>query len=220
MQTSPNECGPGEDRATMSPAVIYLASRSPRREELLRQLGVGFERLRLREAPGRPSDVSEVTRDGEPALHYVERIARTKATVGWQRMLRRGLPSRPVLGADTEVVRDGLVFGKPADGADAVRMLELLSGRTHEVISVIAVCWNHGIETALSISRVTFRPLPRAEIERYVATGEPFGKAGAYAIQGRAAAFASRIDGSYSGVMGLPLYETAEVLARIGVPVL
>jgi septum formation protein len=204
----------------MNPIAIYLASRSPRREELLRQLGVEFERLRLREAPGRPGDVAEETRDGEPALHYVERIARTKAAVGWQQMLRRGLPPRPVLGADTEVVIDGSVFGKPADDADAVRMLELLSGRTHEVISGIAVRWERGTETSLSTSRVAFRPLARAEIERYVASGEPFGKAGAYAIQGRAAAFASRIEGSYSGVMGLPLYETAEVLARIGLTVL
>jgi septum formation protein len=204
----------------MKPLIIYLASRSPRREELLRQLGVEFERLRLREAPGRPSDVAEQTRDGEPALHYVERIARTKATVGWQQMLRRGLPSRPVLGADTEVVLDGLIFGKPADSADAVRMLELLSGRTHEVISGVAVRWEHGIDVSLSTSRVTFRPLSRTEIDRYVATREPFDKAGAYAIQGRAAAFTSQIDGSYSGVMGLPLYETAEVLARIGMTVL
>lgn len=204
----------------MSPIVIYLASRSPRREELLRQLGVEFEPLRLREAPGRASDVAEETRDGEPALHYVERIARTKAAVGWQRMLRRGLPPRPVLGADTEVELDGTIFGKPGNAADAARMLRLLSGRTHQVLTAVAFCREEQVVAEVSTSAVTMRNLTDDEIERYVATGEPFDKAGAYAIQGRAAAFVSRLEGSYSGVMGLPLYETAGLLARIGLAVL
>src|SRR5512137_1897643 len=126
---------------TMSSPVIYLASKSPRREELLRQLGVEYAPLRLREATGRDRDVAEVAHDAEPPLHYVERIARTKATIGWQRVLQRALPRHPVLGADTEVVLDGTIFGKPKDAADAARMLALLSGRTHQVLTAVAFCW-------------------------------------------------------------------------------
>ncbi|HEX9301820.1 MAG TPA: Maf family protein [Casimicrobiaceae bacterium] len=204
----------------MSSSEIYLASQSPRRQQLLRQLGVDFEVLLLRKAPGRPRDVEEVARDGEPALHYVERIARTKATVGGTQMRSRGLPPRPVLGADTEVVLDGEIFGKPKDAADAARMLARLSGRTHHVTTAIAIFWNDEESAEIVTSAVTFRALAEDEIMRYVATGEPTGKAGAYAIQGRAAAFISQLEGSYSGVMGLPLYETAAVLARIGFAVL
>jgi len=170
---------------------IYLASRSPRRQELLRQIGVEFDELRLREAPGRDPDIVEGPRDGESAPDYVKRIARTKANVGWERMTERGLPARPVLGADTEVVLDGHIFGKPADSPHALEMLARLAGRTHAVMTA-----------------------------RYIATGEPVGKAGAYAIQGLAAAFITRIDGSYSGVMGLPLAETAAALGKIGRAVL
>lgn len=204
----------------MSAPVVYLASKSPRREELLRQLGIDFASLRVREASGRDRDVEEGARDAEPALHYVERIARTKAAIGWQRMLQRGLAPRPVLGADTEVVLDGTIFGKPKDAADAVRMLTLLSSRTHQVLTAVALCWDQKIIAEISTSTVTFRELAHDEIERYVATGEPFDKAGAYGVQGRAASFVSRIDGSYTGVMGLPLYETAQALAGIGFPVL
>jgi septum formation protein len=204
----------------MTAPAIYLASQSPRRQELLRQLGVGFDVLLLREAAGRPRDVDEIARDGEPALHYVERIARTKASVGGAQMLRRGLSPRPVLGADTEVVLDGEIFGKPRDAADATRMLERLSGRTHHVTTAVALFWNDEESAEIVTSEVTFRPLERAEIKRYVATGESADKAGAYAVQGRAAAFVARLEGSYSGVMGLPLYETAALLARIGFPVL
>ncbi len=204
----------------MSAIAIYLASLSPRRQELLRQLGVEFERLMLREATGRQRDVVEEALDAEPALHYVERIARTKAAVGGQRMQRRGLTPRPVLGADTEVVLDGVIFGKPRDAADAARMLALLSGRTHHVLTAVALCWEQEIVAEVSASAVTFRDLGSDEVARYVATTEPFDKSGGYAIQGRAAAFISRLDGSYSGVMGLPLYETAGILARIGFPVL
>jgi septum formation protein len=204
----------------MSAPVVYLASKSPRREELLRQLGVDFATLRMREAPGREADVAEGARDAEPALHYVERIARTKAAVGWQRMQQRGLPPRPVLGADTEVVLDGVIFGKPKDAADAARMLAALSSRSHQVLTAVAFCWEQQIVAEISTSSVTFRELKHDEIERYIATGEPFDKAGAYAIQGRAASFVTRIEGSYSGVMGLPLYETAVALAAIGFPVL
>jgi len=199
---------------------IYLASRSPRRQELLRQIGVDFELLRLRSAPGRHLDVVEETRDGEPPLHYVERIARTKAGVGWNRMLERGLPPRPVLGADTEVVLDGVVFGKPADAPDAARMLRLLSGRTHQVLTTIALRWDEQTIVVASSSNVPLRPLDDGEIERYVATGESFDKASAYAIQGLAATFIRRIEGTYSAVMALPLFETSEPIAQICFPVL
>lgn len=204
----------------MSAPVLYLASKSPRRQQLLRQLDVEFEALLLREANGRDRDVLEVALDAEPASHYVERMARTKAQVGWQRMQNRKLAERPVLGADTEVVLDGEVFGKPHDADDAARMIKRLAGRTHQVMTAVALRCGERTEVEVSISRVTLRRLGAAEIERYVATGEPFDKAGAYGMQGRAAAFVSRLEGSYSGVVGLPLYETAAVLARIGVCVL
>lgn len=205
---------------TVTDAAVYLASRSPRRQELLRQIGIDFDVIQLRDAPGRHRDVLEEAHDGEPPLHYVERIARTKATVGWRRMQERNLAPRPVLGADTEVVLDDAIFGKPSD-ADAARdMLARLSGRRHEVISAVALRWEDNVDVALSVSRVTFRRLKAGEIERYVATGEPFDKAGGYGIQGYAAAFITRLEGSYSGVMGLPLAETAGLLARIGRAVL
>ena len=204
----------------MTAPAVYLASKSPRREELLRQLGVEFVTLRLRESSGRERDIIEVARDAEPPRHYVERLARTKATVGWHRMLQRSLAPRPVLGADTEVVLDDRIFGKPKDDADAARMLGLLSGRTHQVLTAVALCWEGSTVAEISTSSVTFRTLAQEEIDRYVATGEPLDKAGGYAIQGRAASFVQRIDGSHSGIMGLPLYETATALAGIGFPVL
>ena len=204
----------------MTDRSIYLASRSPRRQELLAQLGIAFEEIRLRAAPGRHRDVVEEALDGEPAMHYVERIARTKATTGWKRMEERGMLPRPVMGADTEVVLDDVIFGKPQDADAARAMLAKLSGRVHDVLSAVAVRWNDDIEVAVSVSQVTFRKLTAGEIERYLETGEPFDKAGGYAIQGRAAAFVTRLEGSYSGVMGLPLAETAALLARIGRSVL
>jgi len=199
---------------------VYLASKSSRRQELLRQLGVDFTELMMREAPGRRRDIVETPRRDESPLEYVKRIARTKAAVGWHQMGRRGLTPKPVLAADTEVVLDDVVFGKPKDAADAVAMLRRLSGKTHQVSTAVAVRWNTQILLTVSSSRVTFRALPVDEIERYVATSEPFDKAGAYAIQGRGAGFISHLDGSYSGVMGLPLFETAEILAKIGFQVL
>ncbi|MBU6484501.1 MAG: septum formation inhibitor Maf [Betaproteobacteria bacterium] len=204
----------------MSSPVLYLASRSPRRQALLRQLDLEFEPLLLREAAGRERDVVEQTLDAEPAAHYVERMARTKAQVGWQRMQDRKLAERPVLGADTEVILDGEVLGKPRDIDDALWMLKRLSGRTHQVLSAIALRWREQTEVEISVSKVTLRRLTAAEVERYVATGEPMDKAGAYAIQGRAAAFVTRLEGSYTGVVGLPLAETATLLARVGVCVL
>ncbi|HEY1325825.1 MAG TPA: Maf family protein [Casimicrobiaceae bacterium] len=198
--------------------LLYLASRSPRRAELLRQIGVPFDTLLLREASGRDRDVLEEALDAEPPGHYVERMARTKAQVGSQRMQNRKLAALPVLGADTEVVLGHAIFGKPRDDEDAVTMLERLSGRTHEVMTAVALRCDDRTDVEVLVSRVTLRKLSRAEIERYVATGEPRDKAGAYAIQGRAAAFITRLEGSYSGVMGLPLAETAALLARAGVP--
>ncbi len=199
---------------------VYLASKSPRRQELLRQLGVEFDELLLREAPGRRRDIVEAPRKDEPPLEYVKRIARLKASIGWHRMTPRGLAPKPVLAADTEVVLDGTALGKPKDAPDAIAMLAALSGRTHDVLTAVAVRWNAQLVQAVSTSRVTFRAIPKDEIERYVATGEPFDKAGAYAIQGRAAAFVQHLEGSYSGVMGLPLFETAGILAQIGFQVL
>jgi septum formation protein len=204
----------------MSARAIYLASKSPRRHELLRQLGVDAAELRLREASGRGRDVVERTRPDETAASYVKRIARAKASLGWHWMQKRALPPRPVLGADTEVVLEGTIFGKPADAADAARMLRLLAGRTHQVLTTIALRWDEQTIVLPTTSSVTLRLLDDGEIERYVATGESFDKAGAYAIQGLAATFISRIEGTYSGVMGLPLFETAEALAQIGFPVL
>ena len=204
----------------MNSTSVYLASRSPRRQELLRQIGVTFDELRLRVAPGRHRDVVEEAKDGEPPLHYVERIARTKASMGWKRMEERLLPPRPVLGADTEVVQDGVIFGKPTDVDSARSMLARLAGRQHEVMTAVALRWQDDVEVAVSTSIVTMRKLSSGEIERYIASGEPYDKAGGYAIQGHAAAFITRIEGSYSGIMGLPLAETADLLARIGRSVL
>ncbi len=200
--------------------MIYLASRSPRRGELLKQLAVAFEKLQLREARGRARDVVEEANDGEPPAHYVERIARTKAAVGWLRVEQRGLAPHPVLGADTEVVLDGATLGKPRDAAHAAEMLAKLSGRRHEVMTGVALKTADEVTFAMSVSQVSFRPLTTQEIEHYAASGEALDKAGAYAIQGRAGAFVARIEGSYSGVVGLPLFETANLLAKAGIPVL
>ena len=199
---------------------IQLASKSSRRQELLRQIGVDFDLLKMREAAGRERDILEGARDAEPPLHYVERMARTKVAVAWLQMRQRKLPERPVLSADTEVVLDGVIFGKPTDDRDAARMLNALSGHTHQVMTAVALRLRERTEVELSISNVEFRRLSAQEIKHYVATGEPDDKAGAYAIQGKAAAFVTRLDGSFSGVVGLPLAETAALLARIGMPVL
>lgn len=208
------------DGPRVTDPTIYLASRSPRRGELLRQIGVGFAVLQLREAPGREPDIVESPVRNEDGRRYVLRIARTKANAAWTRLTQRGWPQRIVLAADTEVVLDGEIFGKPADDAAARAMLLRLSGRTHQVLSAVAVRNKQRIVVAVSISRVTLRALTVDEMKSYVASGEPFGKAGGYAIQGRAAAFITRLSGSYSGVMGLPLAQTARVLAELGFPVL
>ncbi|MBS4097301.1 MAG: septum formation inhibitor Maf [Sulfuricella sp.] len=204
----------------MTPKRIYLASRSPRRRELLNQIGVRFELLLLREQSGRPPDVDETPFPNEDAGIYVERICRAKAEIARQRLRQRSLPALPVLAADTSVILDGAILGKPRDEAHAVEMLRTLAGREHQVLSAVALAWENRLALRLSVSRVTFRPLSDAEIRRYVLTGEPLDKAGAYGIQGRAAVFVERLEGSYSGVMGLPLCETAELLAECGMEIL
>jgi septum formation protein len=198
------------------PTPIYLASASPRRQELLRQLGVRFELFKMREAPGRTRDVDEATRPGEDAATYVERVAQSKASVAGNRMLKREWPAYPVLAADTTVVLGDSILGKPDGIEEAVQFLTALSGKTHLVYTAVAVHWQDRTQTLVSESRVTLRTLAQEELAAYIATGEPFDKAGGYAIQGVAAAFITRIEGSYSGVMGLPLYETAQMLADIG----
>jgi septum formation protein len=195
---------------------IYLCSRSTRRRELLGHIGVKFHLLLFRNRPGAAPDVDENPQPGEDPRDYVMRLARAKAAVGWQRMLERNLPKAPVLAADTTVALDGQIFGKPVDRADAARMLAALSGRRHEVLTAVALQFDDEVETALSVSEVQFRELTPEEIQAYVATGEPDDKAGSYAIQGRAALFVAEIRGSPSGIVGLPLYETAQLLQKMG----
>jgi septum formation protein len=195
---------------------IYLASRSPRRRELLRQVGIPFEIVLFREDSRRGVDVDESPQPGEAAADYVVRVARSKAEAANLRLLQRRLPANPVLSADTTVVLDEQILGKPADAAEAIEMLKALSGRPHQVLTALAVSQYERLETRLSISTVEFAPLSEARIRAYVATGEPLDKAGAYAIQGRAGAFVRHLSGSYTGVMGLPLSETVELLESFG----
>jgi septum formation protein len=196
---------------------IYLASRSTRRRDLLKQIGVPFELLLLRQDLRRGVDVDETPLPDESPGVYALRIASAKATMGMRQIAQRGLPVKPVLAADTSVVFDEQLIGKPEDTEHAVRILRTLSGREHQVVTAIAVALRDQVETQISVSSVWFRELTDAEIRRYVASGEPGDKAGAYAIQGRAGAFVTRIAGSYSGIIGLPLAETAELLARFNV---
>ena len=191
----------------MSLDFIYLASGSPRRRELLQQIGVPFRVV--------GTAVDETVRVGEAPAAYVERLAAAKADAGWAGS--REEADAPVLAADTAVVLGGKVLGKPADRQDAEGMLRQLSGRTHEVLTAIALLTVNGLESRISRSEVTFRTLATEEVQDYWETGEPVDKAGAYAIQGRAAVFIADLRGSYSGVMGLPLFETAELLSKAGV---
>ncbi|MCU0805907.1 MAG: Maf family nucleotide pyrophosphatase [Burkholderiales bacterium] len=197
------------------PTRIYLASRSPRRRELLKQIGVNFEVLLFREHFGRGADVDEVPHPGEKPEDYVRRVTRDKADTGWLRVQQRALPRHPVLAADTEVALGERIFGKPANRADAAAMLRALAGREHRVLTGVAIRYEEFFEMAMSETVVRFGPMSEQDIMHYVESGEPLDKAGAYAIQGRAAAFIPEILGSYSGVMGLPLHETAQLLARI-----
>ena len=187
------------------PFHLFLASQSPRRRELLHQIGLDYDVLDV--------DVPERREPGEMAADYVSRVAREKAGAGLLQVA--AVPGAIVIGADTEVVLDDHVFGKPADAADARAMLRRLSGRTHQVLSAVWCISASREEHALSVSTVEFAALTDADIAAYVDTGEAFGKAGAYAIQGRAAAFISRLDGSHSAVMGLPLHETSLLLRRL-----
>jgi len=195
---------------------IYLASRSPRRRELLAQLGVPFHLLMFRTRTGAGPELNEDPRPGEAPGDYVLRIAREKAESGWSRMLQRRLPPAPVLAADTTVALEDRIFGKPGDHREAEQILAALSGKRHEVLTAVALKHGDRLETVLSASEVQFRELSTQEIQDYVATGECNDKAGAYAIQGRAAMFVREIRGSHSGIVGLPLYETAQLLQTLG----
>lgn len=197
---------------------IYLASQSPRRRELLKQIGVAFDMLPLRAVAGR-MDVIEIPRAGEAASDFAQRMAVEKATCGWRAVDTRHLLRFPVLGADTVVELDGAILGKPPDRAEAEAMLRRLSGCTHQVHTAVAVRHDDRMEMCLSTSQVRLAELDAATIGRYLETGEYLGKAGAYGIQGRAGAFVEHIDGSYSGIMGLPLYDTAVLLRTFGLVV-
>jgi septum formation protein len=189
---------------------IYLASASPRRRELLQQLGVRFEVL--------AQNVAEVRRDGESPEDFAQRLAVEKAQAAWAQLAER--QRLPVLGADTIVVVDEQVLGKPANRDAALAMLTLLSGRTHRVLSAVALIGQDKVRSRVCESRVTFRVIEHAERAAYWASGEPADKAGGYAIQGLGALFVERLEGSYSGVMGLPLYETGELLREFGIDLL
>lgn len=184
---------------------LLLASASPRRHELLQQIGVRFAPV--------AHEVDETPRSGEVATDYVQRMAREKARCA----ASRTVPGRVVLGADTAVVLDGQILGKPRDRADAVKTLLALAGRSHQVCSAVALCDGGRTETRLSLTEVMFRPLSRGEAEAYWETGEPADKAGSYGIQGVGALFVTRIEGSYSAVVGLPLHETAQLLDEFGI---
>ena len=192
---------------------IYLASQSPRRSQLLQQLGIEHQLL----LPDAYEDAEqlETVLGHEPPLQYVQRVTLLKLEAAMVRGSQRQLAPAPVLCADTTVALDGMIYGKPQDADDAARMLHTLSGRTHQVLTAIAIGYQQQRLTACSISEVTFASMTAQQIDDYIASDEPMGKAGAYAIQGRAAAFINHIQGSYSGIMGLPLFETAALLQQI-----
>jgi septum formation protein len=194
---------------------IYLASRSPRRRELLAQIGVRYHLLLFRERVGELPEVNEDSLHGEAPSAYVERMARSKAEAGWRRMLQRNLPPAPVLAADTTVALGGKIYGKPANREHAAEMLAALAGKRHEVLTGVAIKNYDHIDFTLSVSEVQLAPLTADDIAQYVGSGECDDKAGAYAIQGRAARFVVELRGSYSGVMGLPLYETSQLLDKL-----
>ena len=199
----------------MNHGFVYLASQSPRRSQLLAQIGVKHELL-LADAD-EDAEALEAERAGESPETYVARVAAAKLAAARHRHAARGLRPAPVLCADTTVALGDRILGKPRDVADATATLEALAGRTHRVITAVAVVSDAGTFEALSTSTVRFAAMDPDAIARYVATGEPFGKAGAYAIQSQAAAWIERIEGSYSGIMGLPLYETSRLLRQAGV---
>jgi nucleoside triphosphate pyrophosphatase len=198
---------------------IYLASQSPRRRELLKQIGINFEMLLLRSDPRRRVDIAENPHPGEQADAYVQRLSMEKVQAGWEALVFRNLPPFPVLAADTTVMLDGKIFGKPRGREDAAAMLRQLSGRRHQVLTAVSVALDKRVETRLSTTTVDFVELSEERIHRYVLSNEAHDKAGAYGIQGFAGSFVRRIEGSYSGVVGLPLAETVELLALFGYPV-
>jgi len=200
--------------------LIYLASKSPRRRELLRQIGVRHELLLLRSEPPRGPDISEEAIPGEMPSEYVARVTREKAAFAWKVLLMRKLPLRPVLAADTTVIIDGAILGKPANPQEAQHMLQSLSGRTHQVHTAVAIQHHEQLWQTTQASEVTFTSLADEMIQRYCGTGEPYDKAGGYGIQGMAGIFIERITGSYSGIMGLPLFETAQLLQKAGISTL
>ena len=197
---------------------IYLASQSPRSRELLKQIGINFELLLLRSDPHRDRDVDETPHAGEAPQDYVQRVCRAKAEAGYSALQSRSLPPFPVLAADTTVTLDGRIFGKPDNAAQAAAMLRQLSGCEHQVLSAVAIALGGHVEVALSTSTVRFAPLDEERIQRYLLTREYADKAGGYAIQGHAGAFIEYITGSYSGVMGLPLFETVQLLRHFDYP--
>lgn len=197
---------------------IYLCSQSPRRRELLKQIGVNYEMLLLRSDPRRNISVDETPHENEDPVEYVQRICRAKAQAGWDALLYRNLPPFPVLAADTTVTIDGKIIGKPRDNNHAAEILHQLSGRQHQVLTALAVTYEERTEMRLSTTTITFAQLDEQRIRRYLLSNEAHDKAGAYGIQGYAGAFVEHIDGSYTGVMGLPLFETVELLKVFGYP--
>lgn len=197
-------------------AFIYLASQSPRRSQLLNQIGVAH--TLLLPAPEEDAEALEVVLRGESPLHYVQRVTGLKLDAAVARLKARGLQAAPVLCSDTTVALGREILGKPADAQDAVRILQALSGQTHRVLTAVAVQSGRKRLAAVSVSRVSFATMSRAQIKAYVESGEPMGKAGAYGVQGRAAAHIACIHGSYSGIMGLPVHETALLMRQVGVP--
>lgn len=197
---------------------IYLASQSPRRRELLKQIGINFEMLLMRSDPRRNLEVDETPHADEPSESYVRRICQAKAEAGYGVLRMRNLPQFPVLAADTTVTLDGKIFGKPDSAEQAAAMLRQLSGREHLVLSAVAIALEEHVEIALSTSTVRFVTLSEERIRRYLLTREYADKAGGYAIQGQAGAFIEHISGSYSGVMGLPLFETVQLLQHFDYP--
>ena len=196
---------------------LYLASQSPRRRELLKQIGIHFEPLLLRNDPRRGIDVDEIPLRGELPEVYVERVCREKAAAAVQAITLRNLRPAPILTADTIVTIDGSILGKPSDDQHAAEMLRSLSGKRHLVLTAVAVVLGERIECSTSSTTITFATLSEETVRRYLQFGEARGKAGSYGIQGHAGAFVERLEGSYTGVVGLPLFETVELLKSFGI---
>lgn len=205
--------------AILADNCIYLASRSARRHDLLKQIGIRHNILLIRATLSRPADVDETPLPEESPADYIYRITHTKAEAGWLHLQQRGLPLLPVLAADTAVVLDGRILGKPRDIRHAEEILQALSGQEHHVYTAVGLTFQGQTRLRLSTTTVRFRDISQREIQAYIAGGEFHDKAGAYAIQGKAAAFIINIEGSYSGVVGLPLFETSQLLEETGISV-